>query len=90
MSPTVDTYLQMDDELTARLFDAGFAVEVDFTPLANGESPAVIIHERIMPFGGFDHEEKQHEVKKIRESGDDVEEIESAGPSIDPIKIEGN
>jgi hypothetical protein len=72
-----DVMWNMIVELEGRLHDAGFEADADWHVEEGAEFPQLVVNiiDRIDPISGFDHEKKQHEVKKAREKNEDIEEI---------------
>ncbi|WP_028058381.1 hypothetical protein [Candidatus Solirubrobacter pratensis] len=75
MANTADNLEAMRDEYVTRLAEMGILATVDPAPCLYGEPPVVEILGKISGHSqhtyGFDHEQKQYEVRKSKERGED-------------------
>lgn len=62
---------KFSDEVTYRLADeAGVLATVDIVPIFNGEPPIIEVMGKINTSSGFDHDQKEYEVKKSKDKGE--------------------
>lgn len=80
---TAENLTMLRDEMLTRLAEHGYVAEIDISPFYHGEPPIVEIKGKVKddPIHsiGFDHEQKEYEVKKALNRGEDyLGEKESA------------
>lgn len=72
---TVENLEELRDEALTRLMEIGILAEFDPTPAFYGEPPILEIRGKIstdpLHKYGFDHEQKQYEVRKAQERGEE-------------------
>lgn len=74
LAATSDNLNAMRDEILTRLMDINIVAEIDIAPFYSGEPPTVEIIGKVKGDNqhkyGFDHEQKEYEVKKATARGE--------------------